>query len=81
MDFELAIGYLAGGENTPNGEPIEITKAEERNFGVVLLNNWCAQDVKEWEEMPFTSKNFGTTISPWIVTPQALETFRTSLPK
>ena len=79
MDFELAIGLLTGGEGRTTGEPISINEAEEQIFGAVLLNDWSARDIQAWEDPlgPFCGKSFGTTISPWIITPQALEPFKT----
>ena len=56
-----------------------LDEAKDRIFGYVLMNDWSARDIQKWEYVPlgpFTSKNFATTISPWIVTPMALEPFR-----
>merc|ERR1719293_236793 len=61
------------------GRPVTIEEAEEHIFGYVILNDWSARDIQAWEYVPlgpFTAKNFATTISPWIVTPEALEPFK-----
>jgi fumarylacetoacetase len=61
------------------GQPIPISKAEENLFGFVLMNDWSARDIQTWEYIPlgpFNAKNFGTTISPWVVLTDALEPFR-----
>jgi fumarylacetoacetase len=79
LDFELEIGILLGGGN-PLGEPVPIDAAESKIFGLCLLNDWSARDIQAWEYQPlgpFLSKNFATTISPWIVTLDALTPFRT----
>lgn len=63
------------------GRPIDIDEAEDYIFGYVLMNDWSARDIQAWEYVPlgpFNSKNFGTTVSPWIVTGEALETARTA---
>ncbi|KAJ8935552.1 hypothetical protein NQ314_012733 [Rhamnusium bicolor] len=69
-----------GGSNNL-GEPISIKKAHEHVFGFVIMNDWSARDIQKWEYVPlgpFTAKNLGTTISPWVVTTFALEPFITS---
>jgi fumarylacetoacetase len=79
LDIELELGAFVCGSN-PQGEPIPIGKAEENLFGVVLLNDWSARDVQMWEYVPlgpFNAKNFGTTISTWVVLADALEPFKT----
>lgn len=79
LDFELEMGAFIGGPANPLGTPIDIKEAEERIFGVVLLNDWSARDIQAWEYVPlgpFTAKNFATSISPWIVTLDALDEFR-----
>ncbi|CAG2100739.1 unnamed protein product [Medioppia subpectinata] len=79
MDFELEMGFLMGGPSNALGEPIPIDRTEERVFGMVLLNDWSARDIQRWEYVPlgpFLAKNLGTTISPWIVTMEALEPFK-----
>jgi fumarylacetoacetase len=78
LDYELELGIFIGPGNAL-GEPIPIDRAEEHVFGLVLLNDWSARDVQAWEYQPlgpFLAKNFATTISPWIVTPEALAPFR-----
>lgn len=65
---------------SPLGQPVSITDAPEHLFGVVLMNDWSARDIQAWEYVPlgpFNSKNFGTTISPWVVLMDALEPFAT----
>lgn len=79
LDYELEMGVFLGGRLPPLGRPVAVEEAEEYIFGYVLLNDWSARDVQAWEYVPlgpFTAKNFATTISPWIVTPDALEAFR-----
>jgi fumarylacetoacetase len=78
MDFELETGFFVGGPANELGQPIPIDKAQDRIFGMVLLNDWSARDIQTWEYMPlgpFLSKNLGTSISPWIVTMEALKPF------
>lgn len=78
LDFELELGAIIGVPNAC-GEPIDIRRAEEHLFGFTLLNDWSARDIQAWEYQPlgpFLSKNFATTISPWMVTPEALLPFR-----
>ena len=78
LDHELELGFLIGAGNA-QGDAIAIDDAEEHWFGVVLLNDWSARDVQAWEYQPlgpFLSKNFASTISPWVVTPEALAPFR-----
>jgi len=79
LDFELEVGVFLGGPPNPLGHPISLPSARDRMFGLVLLNDWSARDIQRWEYVPlgpFTAKNFATTISPWIVTFEALEPFR-----
>ena len=79
LDYELEVGFFVGSGNAL-GQPIPITEAESHIFGLCLLNDWSARDVQAWEYQPlgpFLAKNFATTISPWIVTLDALEPFRT----
>jgi fumarylacetoacetase len=79
LDFELELGFFMGTGNEL-GHPISIDDAKDKIFGVVLLNDWSARDIQKWEYVPlgpFGAKNFGTTISPWIVTYAALEPFFT----
>ncbi len=78
LDYELELGAFLGPGN-PMGQPIPIANAEDHLFGVCLLNDWSARDIQSWEYQPlgpFLAKNFGTSISPWIVTLDALEPFR-----
>jgi fumarylacetoacetase len=78
LDYELELGVVVGSANAL-GEPRTMQQAEEDWFGLVLLNDWSARDLQAWEYQPlgpFLSKNFATTISPWIVTRDALEPFR-----
>jgi fumarylacetoacetase len=78
LDYELELGVFAGFGNEL-GHPIPINAAEEHEFGVCLVNDWSARDIQAWEYQPlgpFLSKNFATTISPWIVTMEALAPFR-----
>jgi len=78
LDIELELGVLIGGNN-PLGKPTPIGGATERIFGICLLNDWSARDIQAWEMFPlgpFLAKNFSTTISPWIVTYDALLPFR-----
>jgi fumarylacetoacetase len=78
LDFELEVGIFIGAGNTP-GEAIDAAGAEQHVFGLCLLNDWSARDLQAWEYQPlgpFLSKNFATTISPWIVTLEALAPYR-----
>jgi fumarylacetoacetase len=78
MDFELELGLFIGTGNAM-GEPISLAQAEDHIFGVCLLNDWSARDIQFWEMAPlgpFLGKNFCTTISPWIVTREALAPYR-----
>ena len=82
MDFELEMGFFVGPGN-PLGEPIPISRAADHIFGMVLVNDWSARDIQGWEYVPlgpFLSKNFATSISPWVVTMDALEPFRCAGP-
>lgn len=82
LDFELEMGFFIGKGN-PLGEPIAIDKAYDHIFGMVLVNDWSARDIQTWEYQPlgpFLAKNFATSISPWVVTMEALEQFRVSGP-
>ena len=81
LDYELELGVWIGGANAM-GEPIKISNASEHIFGLCLLNDWSARDMQAWEYQPlgpFLAKNFCTTISPWIVTMEALAPFRCAL--
>jgi fumarylacetoacetase len=78
LDYELELGFLVAQGNAL-GEPIAIADAEAHLFGVTLLNDWSARDIQAWEYQPlgpFLSKNFASTLSPWIVTMEALAPFR-----
>src|SRR6266550_3815679 len=78
LDYEAEIGFFVGKGNEL-GNPIGIEDAEEHLFGVCLVNDWSARDIQSWEYQPlgpFLSKSFATTISPWIVTWEALEPYR-----
>ncbi len=78
LDYELEVGFFIGPGN-PLGQPIPIADAEAHIFGLCLVNDWSARDVQAWEYQPlgpFLGKNFATSISPWIVTMEALEPFR-----
>ena len=78
MDIELEMGVLVGQANAL-GDAVPITEAESHIFGMVLLNDWSARDIQPWEYQPlgpFLAKNFASTISPWVVTMEALAPFR-----
>jgi fumarylacetoacetase len=82
LDIELETGFVIGRGNAL-GEPIACADAEAHIFGMVLLNDWSARDIQQWEYVPlgpFNAKSFATTISPWIVTLDALEPFRVATP-
>ncbi|QYY28971.1 MULTISPECIES: fumarylacetoacetase [Cupriavidus] len=83
LDFELEVGFIVGKESAL-GEPVSTADAPNYMFGMVLLNDWSARDIQQWEYVPlgpFNSKGFGTSISPWIVTMEALEPFRRDNPE
>lgn len=83
VDFELEMAFITTDANVL-GEPIPIDKAEEHIFGMVLLNDWSARDIQKWEYVPlgpFLAKNFASSVSPWIVTLDALEPFRVAGPE
>lgn len=82
LDIELETGFVIGAGNAL-GEPVACEDAEANIFGMVLLNDWSARDIQQWEYVPlgpFNAKTFATTISPWIVTLDALEPFRVAQP-
>lgn len=82
LDYELEMAFLIGPGNSL-GEPMPIDRAIDHIFGLVLMNDWSARDVQAWEYQPlgpFLAKNFCTSISPWVVTLEALESFRKPLP-
>lgn len=83
LDFELEMAFIVGKSNAL-GNNITTDKAEDHIFGMVLFNDWSARDIQKWEYVPlgpFLSKSFASSISPWIVTLEALEEFRTRGPK
>ncbi len=78
LDFELEMGFFVGPGNEL-GESISIDEAEQHIFGFVLVNDWSARDIQKWEYVPlgpFLGKSFATSVSPWVVTAEALEPFR-----
>lgn len=78
LDFELEVAFFVGGP--ANSGPMSMVEAKKRIFGFCLMNDWSARDIQKWEYVPlgpFTAKNFATTISPWIVTAEALAPFQT----
>ncbi|HLJ12708.1 MAG TPA: fumarylacetoacetase, partial [Planctomycetaceae bacterium] len=82
VDFELEMGIFIGPGNAI-GEAIPVGRAAEHIFGLVLVNDWSARDIQKWEYVPlgpFLAKNFGTSISPWVVPLEALEPFRAAGP-
>ncbi|KAG8471144.1 hypothetical protein KFE25_009565 [Diacronema lutheri] len=84
MDYELELGFIIGGRENPLGSAEPVATAERRVFGCVLVNDWSARDIQRWEYVPlgpFGSKNFCTTISPWVVPLAALEDARRALPR
>lgn len=83
LDFELETGFIVGRE-TSLGDSLSVDAAEAAIFGMVLLNDWSARDLQQWEYVPlgpFNAKSFGTSISPWVVTMEALEPFRVAGPE
>jgi len=83
MDFELEMAFITG-EGKPLGHRIKAEEADEYIFGMVLFNDWSARDIQKWEYVPlgpFLGKNFGSSISPWVVTMDALEPFKVEGPK
>ncbi|MFQ3453830.1 fumarylacetoacetase [Bradyrhizobium sp. UFLA01-814] len=82
LDFELEMGVVVG-QASPMGEMLTEKQAEEMIFGFVILNDWSARDIQQWEYVPlgpFQAKAFATSISPWVVTREALEPFRVQGP-
>lgn len=80
LDYELELGLFIGQGNAL-GESVDIAQAEDHMFGLCLLNDWSARDLQAWEYQPlgpFLSKNFASTISPWVVTMEALAPYRTA---
>ena len=83
LDFELEVGFFTF-SGKPLGQRISATEAEDHIFGLVLFNDWSARDIQSWEYVPlgpFLAKNFASSMSPWVVTLDALEPFRTEGPK
>lgn len=83
LDFELEMAFVIGKES-PLGQSISTKEAEEYIFGFMLFNDWSARDIQTWEYVPlgpFLSKNFMSSVSPWVVTMEALEPFRTQAPE
>lgn len=83
LDFELEVGFLTGKGNKL-GEPIPVDEARDHIFGLLLVNDWSARDIQKWEYEPlgpFLAKNWATSVSPWIVTLDALEPFRMEGPE
>jgi len=80
LDYEVEVGAFIGTGNSL-GEPVPIAHARDHLFGLCLVNDWSARDIQKWEYQPlgpFLAKNFATSISPWVVTMEALEPFRTA---
>src|SRR5260370_38102584 len=83
FDFELELGVVIG-QPSPMGEMLDEKRAADMIFGFVMLNDWSARDIQQWEYVPlgpFQAKAFATSISPWIVTREALEPFRVHGPE
>jgi fumarylacetoacetase len=83
LDYELEMAFLIGPGNSL-GEPVAVDRAIDHIFGFVLMNDWSARDIQAWEYQPlgpFLAKNFCTSISPWVVTLEALDPFRKPLPR
>jgi len=83
LDFELEMAFFVGPGNE-HGTPVTVDDAADHIFGFVLMNDWSARDIQKWEGLPlgpFLGKSFGTTISPWIVTMEALEPFICEAPE
>lgn len=82
LDFELEMAFIVG-KPTNMGDSVSTQRAEEHIFGLALFNDWSARDLQKWEYVPlgpFLGKNFGSSLSPWIVTLEALEPFRVPTP-
>ena len=82
LDFELELAFITG-KSTKLGDSVSTAEAEDYIFGFVLFNDWSARDIQAWEYVPlgpFLGKNFASSISPWVVTLEALEPFRTQGP-
>jgi fumarylacetoacetase len=82
LDFELEMAFIVGQPN-PMGDSISVDQAEEHIFGMTIFNDWSARDIQKWEYVPlgpFLAKNFASSMSPWVVTLDALQPFRTEAP-
>jgi fumarylacetoacetase len=82
LDYELELAFVIGKDSVP-GQPVPAEEADEYIFGALLFNDWSARDIQRWEYQPlgpFTSKNFASGISPWIITWDALQAFRVPAP-
>ena len=82
LDFELELAFITY-DGKPLGDSISVEEAEDYMFGMTLFNDWSARDIQKWEYVPlgpFLAKNFASTVSPWIVTMDALEPFRCATP-
>lgn len=83
LDFELEVGFLTGQGNSL-GSPVPVKEAADHIFGLMLVNDWSARDIQKWEYEPlgpFLAKNWATSVSPWVVTLDALEPFKTEGPE
>jgi fumarylacetoacetase len=83
LDFELEVAFITCTE-TRLGKSVSVSEAEDHMIGFVLFNDWSARDIQQWEYVPlgpFLGKNFGSTVSPWVVTMDALEPFRVDGPE
>ncbi len=83
MDFELEMAFVVN-KNTELGDCISTAEAKDAIFGMVIFNDWSARDIQAWEYVPlgpFLAKNFGSSISPWVVTLEALQPFQTKSPQ
>ena len=83
LDFELEMAFIVN-KDTNLGDSISTKDAEDAIFGMVIFNDWSARDIQSWEYVPlgpFLGKNFGSSVSPWVVTLEALDPFRTTSPK
>ncbi|MGB3468567.1 MAG: fumarylacetoacetase [Cyclobacteriaceae bacterium] len=83
LDIELEMAFVVG-EDNPLGQPVDVKQAEDHIFGMVIFNDWSARDIQKWEYVPlgpFLGKNFGSSVSPWIVTMEALQPFKVDSPE
>ncbi|MGH9186699.1 MAG: fumarylacetoacetase [Acidimicrobiales bacterium] len=84
LDIELELGFVTGGPPSALGQPVPVAEALDRLFGVVLVNDWSARDIQAWEYQPlgpFLGKSFATSVSPWVVTFDALAPYRVAAPR